>query len=98
MVESPAQTVATSPLLETKLYTPRWRTGLVPRPRLVERLDQGTESKLTLVSAPAGFGNALASGAKDIAFHRPADAHGPGGRDWLEPKSCPFSMSRTDGC
>ena len=56
MVDSPGQTVATSPLLETKLYVPRPRTGLVPRARLVERLDQGTERKLTLVSAPAGFG------------------------------------------
>ena len=45
-----------SPLLETKLYAPRWRRGLVPRPRLGERLARGAESKLTLVSAPAGFG------------------------------------------
>ncbi len=56
MVGSPEQTVATSPLLETKLYLPRWRPGLVPRPRLIERLDQGTEGRLTLLSAPAGFG------------------------------------------
>ena len=56
MVDPPGQTVATSPLLETKLYIPRWRTGLVPRARLIERLGQGTERKLTLVSAPAGFG------------------------------------------
>ena len=45
-----------APLLETKLYVPRSRRGLVPRPRLSERLDRGTASKLTLVSAPAGFG------------------------------------------
>jgi LuxR family transcriptional regulator, maltose regulon positive regulatory protein len=43
-------------LLETKLYVPRFRPGLVPRPRLSERLDRGTASKLVLVSAPAGFG------------------------------------------
>ncbi len=43
-------------LLETKFYVPRPRRGLVPRPRLSERLDHGTASKLTLVSAPAGFG------------------------------------------
>ena len=43
-------------LLETKLYVPRPRRGLVLRPRLSERLDRGTESKLVLVSAPAGFG------------------------------------------
>ena len=45
-----------SPLLETKLYVPKRRRGLVPRPRLIERLSGGAESKLTLVSAPAGFG------------------------------------------
>ncbi len=44
------------PLLETKLYLPRRRRELVPRPRLRQRLDQGAESKATLVSAPAGFG------------------------------------------
>ena len=45
-----------APLLETKLYVPRPRRGLVPRPRLSERLNRGAASKLTLVSAPAGFG------------------------------------------
>lgn len=44
------------PLLETKLYAPKRRSGLVPRPRLTERLNRGIESKATLVSAPAGFG------------------------------------------
>ena len=44
------------PLLETKLYVPRLRRGLVARPRLIERLNRGAESKLTLISAPAGFG------------------------------------------
>ena len=45
-----------APLLETKLYVPRSRRGLVPRPRLSERLDRGSALKLVLVSAPAGFG------------------------------------------
>jgi LuxR family maltose regulon positive regulatory protein len=45
-----------SPLLETKLYVPRLRRGQVGRPRLSERLSRGAESRLTLVSAPAGFG------------------------------------------
>jgi LuxR family transcriptional regulator, maltose regulon positive regulatory protein len=48
--------VMPSPLLETKLYIPRVRRGLVTRPRLSQRLSRGSESKLTLVSAPAGFG------------------------------------------
>ena len=43
-------------LLETKLYVPRPRRGLVLRPRLSERMDRGMASKLVLVSAPAGFG------------------------------------------
>ncbi len=43
-------------LLETKFYVPRSRRGLVPRPRLSERLGRGAASKLMLVSAPAGFG------------------------------------------
>jgi LuxR family maltose regulon positive regulatory protein len=45
-----------SPLLETKLYVPKLRRGLVRRPRLSERLSRGTESKLTVISAPPGFG------------------------------------------
>src|SRR5215218_9538274 len=48
--------VMAGPLLETKLHVPAGRRSLVPRPRLSERLSRGTESALTLVSAPAGFG------------------------------------------
>ena len=46
----------TTPLLETKLFVPRPRQGLVARPRLSERLDRRAAWKLMLVSAPAGFG------------------------------------------
>jgi LuxR family maltose regulon positive regulatory protein len=45
-----------SPLLQTKLYLPRSRPGLVSRARLIERLNQAIEGKLTVVCAPAGFG------------------------------------------
>jgi LuxR family maltose regulon positive regulatory protein len=47
-----------SPILATKLYIPPPRPGIVPRPRLVERLNEGLAAgrKLTLISAPAGFG------------------------------------------
>ena len=45
-----------APLLETKLYVPPLRPELVLRPRLVERLNAGLHRKLTLLSAPAGFG------------------------------------------
>jgi LuxR family transcriptional regulator, maltose regulon positive regulatory protein len=43
-------------LLATKLHMPRLRAQLVPRSFLIERLQQGMEYALTLVSAPAGFG------------------------------------------
>ena len=43
-------------LLATKLFVPPARTNLVPRPRLLERLQHGLHGKLTLISAPAGFG------------------------------------------
>ena len=46
----------THPLMATKLYVPKLRRGLVARPRLLERMGTGAEARLTLVSAPAGFG------------------------------------------
>lgn len=47
-----------TPLLTTKLHIPPMRPKLVSRPRLIERLNEGPRSgrKLTLISAPAGFG------------------------------------------
>ena len=45
-----------SPLLDTKFYAPRQRSGIVSRPLLTARLDRGAQAKLTLISAPAGFG------------------------------------------
>src|SRR6266550_3569484 len=45
-----------TPILATKLYLPRLRPNVVSRPRLLERLNEGLHGKLTLISAPAGFG------------------------------------------
>ena len=47
-----------NPLLTTKLYIPRQRTAqrFVPRLQLVTRLNEALLDRLTLVSAPAGFG------------------------------------------
>jgi len=45
-----------TPLLVTKLYVPPPRPKVISRPRLIERLDEGLHRKLTLISAPAGFG------------------------------------------
>ena len=45
-------------MLATKLYIPPWRPNVVPRPRLIDRLNEGLTigRKLTLISASAGFG------------------------------------------
>ena len=43
-------------LLRTKLFIPPPRPKIVPRPHLIERLNEGRHCKLTLISAPAGFG------------------------------------------
>lgn len=47
-----------TPLLRTKLYIPPPRADRVERPRLLQRLDEGLRQgrRLTLVSAPAGYG------------------------------------------
>ena len=45
-----------TPLLSTKLYIPPVRPELVPRPHLIDRLNAGLDRKLTVISAPAGFG------------------------------------------
>jgi LuxR family maltose regulon positive regulatory protein len=45
-----------SPLIATKLRAPRPRADLVPRERLLELVRRGAHSRLTLISAPAGFG------------------------------------------
>jgi LuxR family maltose regulon positive regulatory protein len=44
------------PLIATKLFAPRPRRGLVSRSRLNTLLDRGLDARLTLVSAPPGFG------------------------------------------
>jgi LuxR family maltose regulon positive regulatory protein len=44
------------PLLKTKIAIPQHRIDLVNRPRLIQKLNDGVKGKLTLLSAPAGFG------------------------------------------
>jgi len=46
----------TTPLLTTKLHIPNPPSNLVLRPKLVEKLKPRPGRKLTLISAPAGFG------------------------------------------
>ncbi len=65
-----------TPILATKLYIPPPRPKVVLRPRLLERLNEGLPAggKLTLISAPAGFGKTtlvsewVAGGARPIAW------------------------------
>lgn len=46
----------TPPVISTKLFIPPPGRKRVPRPRLNSRLNAGLHGKLTLISAPAGFG------------------------------------------
>ena len=46
-------------LLATKLHMPGPRPALVPRPRLLARLDEGLARGLVLVCAPAGYGKTV---------------------------------------
>jgi LuxR family maltose regulon positive regulatory protein len=59
-------------LLSTKLYAPRTGTNLVSRPRLHSYLDEGLTRKLTLVSAPAGFGKSTLVADWIATLDRPA--------------------------
>lgn len=51
-----------SPVLATKLFAPTPRAQLVARPRLIDQLDTTLDGshRLTLLSAPAGFGKTTA--------------------------------------
>ena len=51
-----------TPILATKLYPPPARPRFVARPRLMERMNEGMHHKLTLISAPAGFGKSTLAG------------------------------------
>ena len=56
------------PLLATKFYLPTRHEKLVSRPSLFSRLDRWQAYRLTLVSAPAGFGKTtlVATWAKTV--------------------------------
>src|SRR5687767_15183782 len=51
-----ANTPTSFPLLTTKLHIPRRVDGLVERSALLAQLDAIRTRRLTLISAPAGFG------------------------------------------
>ena len=59
-------------MITTKLYAPPARPEVVPRPRLLNRMDEGEHGRLTLVSAPAGFGKTTLVSTWLAARDRPA--------------------------
>jgi len=61
----------TSAILTTKLRQPPPRRDRAPRPRLLERLEAGTAGRLTLVSAPAGYGKTTALAAWAASTSKP---------------------------
>ena len=61
-------------LLQTKFHIPPTRPNLVPRPHLIAKLNDGLAGKVTIISAPAGFGkttliaNWLAQGQRPFGW------------------------------
>jgi LuxR family maltose regulon positive regulatory protein len=49
-------------LIKTKLQPPVIHPDILPRPQLIERLQNGRYRKLTLISAPAGYGKSVLAG------------------------------------
>jgi LuxR family transcriptional regulator, maltose regulon positive regulatory protein len=61
-----------TPILATKHYVPPPQPKVVLRPRLIERLDEGLHHRLTLISAPAGFGKTTLLSGWVAGCQRPA--------------------------
>ena len=64
--------IDTPRLIRTKLHRPRVSDDLVLRPHLLDRLNRGLDRKLTLVSAPAGFGKTTLVASWLESCHRPS--------------------------
>jgi LuxR family maltose regulon positive regulatory protein len=61
-----------TPVLATKLFVPPPRPNAVSRTRLLAWLNEGLHRKLTLISAPAGFGKTSLASAWIAGCGRPA--------------------------
>jgi LuxR family transcriptional regulator, maltose regulon positive regulatory protein len=65
-------TAVPSTVLATKLFVPLVRANLVLRQRLLDRLQQSVQGKLTLLCAPAGFGKSTLLSSWIATCKRPA--------------------------
>jgi len=81
-----------TPILATKLYIPPPRPKLVLRPRLTERLNEGLHRKLTLISAPAGFGKTTLIAEWGMRIAESTDPHSK----IQSPKLCWLSLDESD--
>ena len=100
----------TSPLVATKLFVPRLRSSAVDRTRLTSRLRARAEAKLTLVSAPAGFGKTttvtawLAGSTAEqravawVSLDAGDEQARPSGRTWSPPCTPPGPMWARASC
>jgi LuxR family transcriptional regulator, maltose regulon positive regulatory protein len=89
-------------LLTTKLFIPRRQPQLITRPRLLAQLDAGLQSKLTLISAPPGFGKTTLAadwlahfGVEQLTVERPATTQNPKSKI-PTPKSTWLSLDSQD--
>ena len=74
-----------APILATKLYIPPPRPKIVLRPRLIERLNEGLhQRKLTLISAPAGFGKTTLVSEWVAGCERPSARSSSPGCRWTK--------------
>jgi len=82
------------PILSTKFLAPPPRADLVPRPRLLRRLDEGLRQghRLILISAPAGYGKTTLIADWGL---RIADSSGPKSVI-CNPQSCWLTLDEDD--
>jgi LuxR family maltose regulon positive regulatory protein len=60
------------PIIRSKLFRPAVVSDFVPRPRLFDKLVKGAKCRLTLVSAPAGYGKSQLVSSWLESLDRPA--------------------------
>ncbi len=58
-------------LIQTKLKPPTLSSDILPRPHLIQQLENGRLRKLTLISAPAGYGKSVLAGIWQKICDRP---------------------------